>query len=235
MRLPSEVLRLGAQIVLELELDQSTNTLGRWMAHHLAEIMRSAEVADQASKERLEERAVNLILELWAHRQHLPGNVYPLAQLADVIAVFRRLRSDALPFRGRRTNEFEELLWRVFNALQVIVIHGTLVSAKAGNIPDDRDLQTSFFSEEENDTYSVLKDWIEFNEPNNLRYEILSRPEGEEFNIDSMSSIIKELNELEPATRARRIVAREIEGLMETLMILQSKVSDGSSEADDGG
>ena len=226
-------MELGARIVRELELDQSTNTLGRWMAHHLAETMKSAEIADQVSKERLEEKAVNLILALWAHRQHLPGKVYPLAQLGEVIAVFRRLHSDALPFRGRRTNEFDDLLWGVFNALQVIVIHGTLVSTKVDNIPDDLESQTSFFTEEENETYNVLKGWIEFNDPKDLRYEILSHIEGEEFNVDSVRSRIEELNELEPAIRARRIVNREIEGLMETLAILQSKLSDESCEADD--
>ena len=43
LKLPSEVLKLGSRIVHELELDQRTSTLSRWMAHHLAEIIEAAE------------------------------------------------------------------------------------------------------------------------------------------------------------------------------------------------
>ena len=232
MRLPSEVLSLGARIVRELELDESTNTLSRWMAHHLAETMKSAEVADEANKERLEEKAVSLILELWANRRDLPGNAYPLAKLGEAIAVLNRLDSDALPFRRQSTNELEDLLWRVFNALQVVVIHGTLVATRAGNVPDDLESQTTFLTEEENHVYDVLKEWIEFNEPKRLRYAVLSGPEGKDFNSDSMRSRIAELNELEPGTRSSRILAREIECLMETLTKLHVKLSDEDSEVD---
>ena len=235
LRLPNEVLSLGARIVRELELDESNKTLGRWMAHHLAEVLKSAEVADEANKERLEKRAVSLILELWAHRRHLPGSVYPLAQLGEVVSVVRRLNSDAFPFRGRSTSELEELLWRVFNALQVIVVHGTLAAANAGKIPDDFESNKSFFTEEENEIYGVLKGWIDFRSPEKFQYEILSHSEEEAFDADSMRSRITELNELDPATRARRIVNREIKGLMQTLAILQSKLSDGSCETDDEG
>ena len=232
MRLPSEVLSLGARIVRELELDESTNTLSRWMAHHLAETMKSAEVADEANKERLEEKAVSLILELWANRRDLPGNAYPLAKLGEAIAVLNRLHSVALPFRRQSTNELEDLLWRVFNALQVVVIHGTLVATRAGNVPDDFESQTTFLTEEENYAYDVLKDWIGFRGPENLRLEILTYSEGEEYNIDSLRSRIAELNELEPAARSGRILTKEIEGLMETLTILKSRVSDGGYEVD---
>ena len=37
------VLALGKKIVDELGLDQSADTLGRWMAHYLAEKMKDAE------------------------------------------------------------------------------------------------------------------------------------------------------------------------------------------------
>ena len=233
MRLPSEVLRLGAKIVRELELDESTSTLSRWMAHHLAETMKSVETADPESKERLEEGAVNLILELWAHRRHLPGHVHPLARLGEVIAVCKRLHSDALPFRGRRTNELEELLWRVFNALQIIVIQGVLASTKVGEIPHDLESPTSFLTDEENETFKALRGWIELSDSRNRRYEILSLPDGEEFNVEALRLRIEELNELEPASRARRIVISEIEGLMETLSILRSRLNDESCETDD--
>ena len=50
-KLPSAVLRLGARIVRELELEPSVDTLGRWMAHHLAEVMQEVESAEGSDKE----------------------------------------------------------------------------------------------------------------------------------------------------------------------------------------
>ncbi len=68
-KLPSDVLTLGARIVRELGLGPSGDTLGCWMAHHLAEVMQEAESAEGGNKELARERAVDLILKLWSHKR----------------------------------------------------------------------------------------------------------------------------------------------------------------------
>ena len=40
---PKDVLEHGRQLVRELDLEDGVDTLGRWMAHHLAELMSIAE------------------------------------------------------------------------------------------------------------------------------------------------------------------------------------------------
>lgn len=39
----SDVLELGKLLVKALDLDETVDTLGRWMAHHIAELMQAAE------------------------------------------------------------------------------------------------------------------------------------------------------------------------------------------------
>ena len=61
------VLALGKKIVDELGLDQSVDTLGRWMAHDLAEKMKDAEAATGGAREQKISECSDAILKLWAH------------------------------------------------------------------------------------------------------------------------------------------------------------------------
>jgi hypothetical protein len=44
-----DVLALGRHLVAELQLEQSVDTLGRWLAHHVAELIARAEAAEDAT------------------------------------------------------------------------------------------------------------------------------------------------------------------------------------------
>ena len=231
-KLPSEVLRLGARIVRELEVDQSTSTLNRWMAHHLAEVIKNAESEEGTSKDVLQEKAVRLVMDLWGNRRSLPGNAYPLSQLEDVISVIKRLSPEASPFRRRLGDDVEELLSRVFNALQVVVIHGALLVAKDSELTDDVETATPFLGDEEILVVETVKGWTKFVDKGNLRYEILSKSEDEKFDIEMIRAKVSELNELDPRTRSKRIVYGEIEGLMKTLSDLRVVLDAADGEAD---
>src|SRR4051812_2064411 len=66
---PRDVLALGRKLVEELELGPGVDTLGRWMAHHVAELMLNAEhSADLDDRRANEDRAVDTILRIWDHR-----------------------------------------------------------------------------------------------------------------------------------------------------------------------
>ena len=84
------VLALGKKIVDELGLDQSVDTLGRWMAHYLAEKMEDAEAATGGAREQKMSECGNTILKLWAHRSELPNGKRPFE---DFEPIFRALRS----------------------------------------------------------------------------------------------------------------------------------------------
>jgi hypothetical protein len=88
---PSEqfkkVVELGKRLVKDLDLEDSTDTLTRWMAHYVAELISTAEMtgnqADQAA-------AFETILKLWERRYSLPEKAQPVK---DYEAILRTLKS----------------------------------------------------------------------------------------------------------------------------------------------
>src|SRR5436190_24365351 len=71
------VLALGKKLVAELELDEPADTLSRWMAHYVAELMQAAEATDAEQRQEIKDRCYTAILELWQHRSELPGGKRP--------------------------------------------------------------------------------------------------------------------------------------------------------------
>lgn len=86
-KLPTDVLALGQHLVKELKLQDGVDTLGRWMAHHLAELLVAANNADDAERQVAEDRVANLILRIWAHRNAEPNGITPLAPYAKAAQV----------------------------------------------------------------------------------------------------------------------------------------------------
>lgn len=85
---PKDVLGLGIHLVRELGLADSNDTLGRWIAHHLAELMRAVdESTDPESKAEALVQATDLIIRLWRNRDVLPGEANPLVRYREALAV----------------------------------------------------------------------------------------------------------------------------------------------------
>ena len=84
----TDVTALGEQIVRELGLERSVDTLGRWMAHRVAELMARAE---DAPSEEVEEQArrdcTDVIMRLWERRDGWPSG-QPLAKVAAFLMAF---------------------------------------------------------------------------------------------------------------------------------------------------
>ena len=77
-----EVIKLGKRIVKELKLDKSVNTLGRWMAHYVAELINNAENStSEDEKSAYRKECCELILKLWINREHIPNISKPLSVL----------------------------------------------------------------------------------------------------------------------------------------------------------
>jgi hypothetical protein len=76
------------------------------MAHYVAELIDLAEKAT-STKDRLaaQRRAMESILQIWEHRESLPGYAYPLAKYDEVLTVLDRLRPDNNPFRFNQMRE----------------------------------------------------------------------------------------------------------------------------------
>ena len=123
---PKDVLDLGRYLVRELEIEDSVDTLGRWMAHHLAELIDQAENAKTvAGRAKARKQAVATILKVWEHRKSLPGKAYPLMPYEDVLAVLARLRPDNNPFRYRgydAKTRIEQYAADLFDSLTRLII-----------------------------------------------------------------------------------------------------------------
>jgi hypothetical protein len=115
-------LELGIHLVRELELEDTCNTLGRWMAHHLAEVMdeiKNAKTDEDRSAST--ERATNLILALWKQRRTLPGGGDPLATYRDVLPTLKLLNADASKWSNPGRTQSEKLVIQLFNHVREIV------------------------------------------------------------------------------------------------------------------
>ena len=86
-----DVVSLGEKLVEELGFESGVDTLGRWMSHHVAELMTQAAEAEGQEQLQARKSCEEAILGLWAHRAALPGT-QPLSEFNPVFAVLRFLR-----------------------------------------------------------------------------------------------------------------------------------------------
>lgn len=87
---PDAILALGKKIVDELNLSDSVDALGRWMAHYVAELIQQAEQAtDEKQRIAAQKACFDTILKLWDHRSTALHETRPGASLASAIAVLK--------------------------------------------------------------------------------------------------------------------------------------------------
>lgn len=89
------MLELGKLLAAELE---QTDTLGRWIAHYLAERMTGLEQKTGSEKGNVEAEVAELVLRLWSLRRQLPGSRLPLAEVDEVEAAIARLTPGRRPW-----------------------------------------------------------------------------------------------------------------------------------------
>ncbi len=71
---------------------EDLDTVGRWMAHHLAELIVAAQ-NDATTTVEQRQQIVETILKVWAHRHHYPGRA-PLDEFSSVLIALNRLGDD---------------------------------------------------------------------------------------------------------------------------------------------
>jgi hypothetical protein len=85
------LLKLGKKIVDEFGLDQSVDTLGRWMAHYIAELIHDVETADAKGKPAKSARCSAAILDLWRHRNNFRNDKRPFEDFEPVLRTLESL------------------------------------------------------------------------------------------------------------------------------------------------
>src|SRR5688572_5692390 len=121
LKTPADVLALGQLIVDQLKLDPGVDTLGRWMAHHIAELLTAVDAApsDKLRRERQNE-AVQVILKLWAHRSTYENRINPLLELKPIVQVIRTLHPDSNPWVRR--SDGTRCVYDVFRRLMICLL-----------------------------------------------------------------------------------------------------------------
>ena len=100
------ILELGRRLAEELGSEDSVDTLGRWMAHYVADLIGKADSATGEEKRVAENNCFDVILALWSHRAVLPRGKRPFEELEPVIRAIESLDpDDDTPryFRSART------------------------------------------------------------------------------------------------------------------------------------
>lgn len=87
-------LELGRRLTKELGIDQSVDTLGRWMAHYIAELIQDAEKASAEERPLKMRSCCDAILNLWKHRHVFPIGKRPLEELEPLLRVIESLDTE---------------------------------------------------------------------------------------------------------------------------------------------
>lgn len=74
-----------------MNIDGSADTLGRWMAHYVAELIDEAERTFGPEKAAAQHRCFTAILELWSHRAEFPRGMRPHQALEPILRVMESL------------------------------------------------------------------------------------------------------------------------------------------------
>ncbi|MGW3911982.1 hypothetical protein ACWEBX_10715 [Streptomyces sp. NPDC005070] len=88
-------LELGKEIADSLS---ENDVLGRWMAHHIGDLIIRAENATGAEADGIRREAVSAILALWNHRTALPSRTPPLDAFEPVFRALERLSGPQDPW-----------------------------------------------------------------------------------------------------------------------------------------
>lgn len=93
---PSErytaIIKLGKKLVEELALNDSVDTLGRWMAHHIAELIYDAEnITDETARIAKQMEIRDSVWAFWDNRYELPFGNKPFKELEPILRALESL------------------------------------------------------------------------------------------------------------------------------------------------
>jgi len=211
---------LGKRLVEELGLETSVDTLGRWMAHYIGELINTVEEADNPKeRKKAQERCCQTILKLWEHRVSLPDGARPLSNIEGVLRAIKSLRGEKTP-------------WLMLSAEQAGKIGGRWMEfSKAVEEKSVRICRIAALTAIAESAFGKEKRWVR------EQGEMLSKEEREiiEFLDGWLSEKIKwqtskeqdSIADLEPSERTNKVIKEihaSIKQLEEAFELLRSRV-----------
>ena len=80
---------LGREIVREMKLEESTDTVGRWMAHHVAELIEEAKEEIGSDQNQKTDKCREAIIEIWKYRSGQIGRKANFGRSESLLSVLR--------------------------------------------------------------------------------------------------------------------------------------------------
>ena len=199
------------------------------MAHHLAELMQVAKEAEGRDKDLAQEKAIDLILKLWAHRRDLPSNAYPINRIDTIISVIERLHTSTSPFHRNQGSEIEQFLSKIYSGLQTVAINGIVLTSKTTEIPDELKMVEPILDEEERRIVEAVRNWIVSIKTELTMPQIEIKYVNHPIEPESKQTETPELIQLDPMAKARENLQKEIDELIETLSDLKVKLDEDNA------
>lgn len=91
----NKVIKLGKLLIRELKLEDSGDTLGRWMAFYIAEKIAVAKKAQGEKRITAEKDCMETILAVWKHRWELAPNVRPLRNFQPILETLQMISPES--------------------------------------------------------------------------------------------------------------------------------------------
>ena len=94
LEMQERIISLGKHLSEELEQEKYPDTLTRWMAHYIAQLISQAEDSTGKKKKAIEKECFNTILKLWEYKSSFPDGKKPFERFEVIFKTLEKLSPD---------------------------------------------------------------------------------------------------------------------------------------------
>ena len=139
----TKIIKLGEKIVDELLLSNGVDTLSKWMAHYIAELIEKVKNSESEKKEKYEKECFETILKLWREIHKVPNITAPLSRFEKIYELCEEMISkDKYRYFPKKheddTNEFL-ILAKVVDALSKKIVKNAFFLAYQNASEEERE------------------------------------------------------------------------------------------------
>ena len=109
---------LGKKLVTELSLNDTNDTIGKWLVHYLAELFEKEENSEGSERGDIRTECTDVILKIWMNRKGLPSSYPPLQSFDEIVKVINKLRANE-PYYYKGVDRESELPEAVLSYLSI--------------------------------------------------------------------------------------------------------------------
>ena len=215
-----QVVALGRKLVDQLGAEPPVDTLSRWMAHYVAELIDAASNAAPEERAAAERKCFETILELWGYRAELPDGRRPLENLEPIVRALESLDPD-----NEMPRFFRSVRRSIDKTEERILIGYTLADAARSALDKSKDWVAAAEKAGTGPGFvHVLTSFVAGGRDGD------GRSDGKELERKRLSD---QLERLEAFTNAAALLADDVRARLDTLT--SNDLAEGGGDGDDTG